>query len=65
MQAKINTTKDKFGDDLMIKAETTPQGADDTAKIIAVCRGVRHILTPVAWVLCTAMVAYTMIYLKG
>ncbi len=36
MPVKPNTTKDKFGDDLMIKAETTPQGADDAAKIIAV-----------------------------
>lgn len=26
MPVKPNTTKDKFGDDLMIKAETTPQG---------------------------------------
>uniref|UniRef100_UPI001BC82FF8 hypothetical protein n=1 Tax=Escherichia coli TaxID=562 RepID=UPI001BC82FF8 len=59
-----NTTKDKFGDDLMIKAETTPQGADDAAKIIAVCRGIRHILTPVAWIICTALVAYTTIYLN-
>ncbi len=65
MQVKINTTKDKFGDDLMIKAETTPQGADDAAKIIAVCRGIRHILTPVAWVICTALVAYTLVYLRG
>lgn len=32
MPVKPNTTKDKFGDDLMIKAETTPQGADDAAK---------------------------------
>ncbi len=47
------------------KLITLPRGADDAAKIIAVCRGVRHILTPVAWVLCTAMVAYTMICLKG
>ncbi|MCZ5936223.1 hypothetical protein O5264_28400, partial [Escherichia coli] len=54
----------KFGDDLMIKAETTPQGADDAAKIIAVCRGIRHILTPVAWIICTALVAYTTIYLN-
>ncbi len=48
----------------MIKAETTPQGADDAAKIIAVCRGIRHILTPVAWIICTALVAYTTIYLN-
>ncbi|HFV8025446.1 TPA: hypothetical protein ACH99S_005122, partial [Escherichia coli] len=64
MPVKPNTTKDKFGDDLMIKAETTPQGADDAAKIIAVCRGIRHILTPVAWIICTALVAYTTIYLN-
>lgn len=64
MPVKPNTTKDKFGDDLMIKAETTPQGADDAAKIIAVCRGIRHILTPVAWIICTVLVAYTTIYLN-
>lgn len=60
-----STPEDKFGDDLMIKAETTPEGADAAAKIIAICRGIRHILTPVAWVICTALVAYTTIYLKG
>ncbi len=50
MQPNSSAPKDKFGDDLMIKAETTPQGADKAARIIAVCRGIRHILTPVAWI---------------
>ncbi|OSK25409.1 hypothetical protein EAMG_03842 [Escherichia coli M056] len=49
----------------MIKAKTTSQGADCAVKIIAVCHGIRHILTPVAWVICTALIAYTAIYLKG
>ena len=39
-------------------------GLYDAAKIIAVCRGIRHILTPVAWIICTALVAYTTIYLN-
>lgn len=39
----------------MIKAETTPEGADKAAKIIAVCRGIRHILTPLAWVACSVL----------
>ena len=42
----------------MIKAETTPQGADRAVTIIAICRGIRHILTPIAWVLCTALMVY-------
>lgn len=49
----------------MIKAETTPQGADKAAKIIAICRGVRHVLTPIAWVICTAIAAYVSLRLKG
>ncbi|EHO7716139.1 hypothetical protein NEK83_002537 [Salmonella enterica] len=49
----------------MIKAETTPQGADKAAKIIAICRGIRHVLTPIAWVICTALVAYVSLRLKG
>lgn len=53
MQVKNTTPPDKFGDDLMIKAETTPEGADNAARIIAVCRGIRHILTPIAWVACS------------
>uniref|UniRef100_A0A1B0A2R9 Uncharacterized protein n=1 Tax=Glossina pallidipes TaxID=7398 RepID=A0A1B0A2R9_GLOPL len=53
----MNNSKpeDKFGDDLMIKAETSRQGADTAAKIIAICCGIRHILTPIAWVICTAI----------
>ncbi|ELJ4794680.1 hypothetical protein RTR00_005178 [Salmonella enterica] len=65
MQLKNNTPKDRFGDDLMIKAETTSQGADKAAKIIAICRGIRHVLTPIAWVICTALVAYVSLCLKG
>ncbi|ELJ4794709.1 hypothetical protein RTR00_005210 [Salmonella enterica] len=65
MQLKNNTPKDRFGDDLMIKAETTSQGADKAAKIIAICRGIRHVLTPIAWVICTALVAYVSLRLKG
>lgn len=65
MQPNSSAPKDKFRDDLMIKAETTPQGADKAARIIAVCRGIRHILTPVAWIICTALVTGTLIYLKG
>ncbi len=51
--------------ELILKAETTPQGADKAARIIAVCRGIRYILTPVAWIICTALVTGTLIYLKG
>ncbi|EAP7664879.1 hypothetical protein MSU25_000139 [Salmonella enterica] len=65
MRKNNNTQKDRFGDDLMIKAETTPQGADKAAKIIAICRGIRHVLTPVAWVICTALIAYVSLRLKG
>ena len=49
----------------MIEAETTPQEADKAARIIALCRGIRYILTPVAWIICTALVAGTLIYLKN
>lgn len=49
----------------MIKAEKTPQGTDKAASIIAVCRGIRHILTPVEWIICIALVTGTLIYLKG
>lgn len=57
LQDDMNNSKpeDKFGDDLIIKAETSRQGADTAAKIIAICRGIRHILTPIAWVICTAI----------
>lgn len=65
MRIKPNIPKDKFGDDMMIKAETTPQGADKAAKIIAVCRGIRHILTPIAWIICTALLAYMTVKIKG
>ncbi|EAM6082974.1 hypothetical protein CDJ04_25415 [Salmonella enterica] len=65
MLLKNNTPKDRFGDDLMIKAETTPQGADKAAKIIAICRGICHVLTPIAWVNCTALIAYVSLRLKG
>ncbi|HAK8205219.1 TPA: hypothetical protein H2W01_004900 [Salmonella enterica] len=65
MPVKNNTPEDRFGDDLMIKAETTPQGADKAAKIIAICRGIRHVLTPIAWVVCTAIAAYVSLRLKG
>ncbi len=51
--------------ELILKAETTPQGADKAARIIAICRGIRHILTHVAWIICTALVAGTLIYLKN
>lgn len=51
--------------ELIFKAETTPKGADKAARIIAVCRVIRHILTPVAWIICTALVTGTLIYLKG
>lgn len=51
--------------ELILKAETTTQGADKAARIIAVCRGIRHILTPVARIICTALVTGTLIYLKG
>ncbi|QKM94078.1 hypothetical protein [Escherichia coli] len=63
MPVKPNTTKDKFGDDLMIKAETTPQGQMMPQNHRGM-RGIRHILTPVAWIICTALVAYTTIYLN-
>lgn len=49
----------------MIKAETTHQGADKAAKIIAVCRGIRHVLTPIAWVVCTALIAYVALHIRG
>lgn len=55
MPDKISRVPDKFGDDLMIKAETTAAGADKAAKIIAVCRGIRHVLTPIAWVVIAAI----------
>ncbi|HFW4798336.1 TPA: hypothetical protein ACIBS5_003779 [Salmonella enterica subsp. diarizonae serovar 60-67:z35:-] len=50
---------------MRILAETTPQGADKAAKIIAICRGIRHVLTPIAWIICTALVAYASLRLKG
>ncbi|EEM1819435.1 hypothetical protein GKA92_14810 [Salmonella enterica subsp. enterica] len=50
---------------MMIKAETTPQGADKAAKIIAVCRGIRHILTPIAWIICTALLVYMAVQIRG
>jgi len=45
-----NIPKDKFGDDLMIQAQTSTRGADRAALVVAWCRGIRHILTPLAWI---------------
>ncbi|EEE1295561.1 hypothetical protein CB343_005205 [Salmonella enterica subsp. diarizonae] len=63
MPLKPSTPKDKFGDDMMIKAETTPQGADRVARIIAISRGIRHVLTPIAWVICTGLVVYATVHI--
>lgn len=54
LQAKPSTTPDAFGDDLMIKAQASPAAADKAALILAWCRGLRHVLTPLAWVGCAA-----------
>lgn len=42
--------KDRFGDDLMTTAIASTKAADKATLILAWCRGIRHILTPLAWV---------------
>lgn len=52
-------SKDRFGDDVMVTAVANERDAGRAAIILAWCRGIRHVLTPIAWVACSAFAYFS------
>ncbi|OPE15664.1 hypothetical protein APA82_31850 [Pseudomonas aeruginosa] len=57
-------SKDRFGDDVMVTAVANERDAGRAAIILAWCRGIRHVLTPISWAAC-AFFAYQAIKLAA
>lgn len=47
---KYTPSPPPLGDDLMVNANAPEKESGQAVIILAWCRGIRHILTPIAWV---------------